>query len=179
MLQRPSVVGDNSLEARQRRLNKNQKQVRMSEVHDLYDGQVRIYKTTHSGDVWQLRMWIAQEKKYIRKSLKTRDLPMALRLAENAFIEYKARLLNGEKLFSMTASELRDKYLDYIAELVQGNQLSVGRQTNIKTFTKHYLEFVGKDAKIRKRSTNPRLSHVIRTRHAWAISTTDGRRSCP
>lgn len=54
----------------------------------------------------------------------------------------------GEKIFSLTAEELRNKYLEYINKQVQENQLSVGRQTNIKTYTKHYLEFVGKNTKI-------------------------------
>jgi len=54
----------------------------------------------------------------------------------------------GEKLFSITAEELRTRYLKSVAELVSGNQISVGRESNIKTHIKHYVEFVGKAAKI-------------------------------
>lgn len=115
----------------------------MSDVTDLLDGQVRIYRTTHSGDVYQLRLWVSEERKYIRKSLRTRDKNQAIRIAENDFILYKARLIKGEKIFSVTAKTLRDKYLEHVQELLEGNQLSKGRVTNIKVYTKHYLDFVG------------------------------------
>jgi len=119
------------------------KNPRMSDVTDLYDGQIRIYRTTHSGDVYQLRMWVSEEKKYIRKSLRTRDKNQAIRIAENDFVLYKARLLKGEKLFSVTAQDLRTKYLEHVDELEEGRQLSKGRVTNIRVYTKHYLDFVG------------------------------------
>ena len=120
----------------------------MSDITDIFDGHVRIFKTTHSGDVYQMRMYVQEEKRYIRKSLKTRDKQLALSLAQKEFIFYQAKILNGEKLFSLTANEMRERYLKYVQTLVDENQLSVGRQTNIKTFTKHYLEFVGKNTKI-------------------------------
>ena len=120
----------------------------MRDEQDLFDGRIRIYRTTHSGDVWQFQMWISEEKKYIRKSLRTRDKEIAINLAEDLFIEARTKQRSGEKLFSMTAKELRTKYLDYIKERVQGDQLSEGRFTNIKTFTKHYLRFVGENSKI-------------------------------
>ena len=56
--------------------------------------------------------------------------------------------MNGEKIFSLTAEELRNKYLEYIEQQVKENQISLGRQTNIKTYTKHYPDFVGKNTKI-------------------------------
>jgi integrase len=120
----------------------------MSDITDIFDGHVRIFRTTHSGDVYQMRMYVQEEKRYIRKSLKTRDKQLALSLAQKEFIFYQAKILNGEKLFSLTANEMRERYLKYVQTLVDENQISVGRQTNIKTFTKHYLEFVGKSSKI-------------------------------
>jgi hypothetical protein len=119
------------------------KNPRMSDVTDLYDGQIRLYRTTHSGDVYQLRMWVSEEKKYIRKSLRTRDKNQAIRIAEQDFILYKSRLLKGEKIFSVTAKDLRTKYLEHVDELLDGKQLSKGRVTNIRVYTKHYLDFVG------------------------------------
>jgi hypothetical protein len=148
MLRTRITAVDNDADVQIKRLNKNQKQVRMHDVLDIYDGEIRIFRTTHSGDVWQLRLWISQEKKYIRKSLKTRDKLIAIEMAKTEYIQYKARLLNGEKLFSLTAEDLRKKYLEHVTELVAGGQISAGRLTNIKTFTKHYQNFVGKEAKI-------------------------------
>lgn len=122
--------------------------VRMSDVMDIFDGEVRIFRTTHSGDVWQMRMYVRDEQRYVRKSLKTRDKEIAVSLAKSEFIFYQAKIRNGEKLFSITAEELRTRYLEHVSELVGAGQLSAGRQTNIKTFTKHYLEFVGAKTKI-------------------------------
>ncbi len=121
---------------------------RMSDVLDIFDGNVRIFRTTHSGDVYQMSMYVKEEKRYIRKSLRTRDKEIAIACAQKEFIFYQAKIMNGEKLFSITANELRNKYLEYIEKQVKEKQLSIGRQTNIKTYTKHYLNFVGKNTKI-------------------------------
>ena len=43
------------------------------ENHELLGGKGMIFRVNQSGEVWQLRMWIPEEKKYLRKSLKTRD----------------------------------------------------------------------------------------------------------
>ena len=121
---------------------------RMSDVLDIFDGNVRIFRTTNSGDVYQMSMYVKDEKRYIRKSLRTRDKEIAIASAQKEFIFYQAKIMNGEKLFSITANELRNKYLEYIEKQVKEKQLSIGRQTNIKTYTKHYLNFVGKNTKI-------------------------------
>jgi len=121
---------------------------RMSDVLDIFDGNVRIFRTTNSGDVYQMSMYVKEEKRYIRKSLRTRDKEIAIASAQKEFIFYQAKIMNGEKLFSITANELRNKYLEYIEKQVKEKQLSIGRQTNIKTYTKHFLNFVGKNTKI-------------------------------
>ena len=124
------------------------RKARISDSFERFDGQLRIYRTTHSGDVYQMSMYVKDEQKYVRKSLKTRDKEIASKRAEDEFIFYRSKMLTGEKLFSLTADELREKYLKHIEQQVKEKQLSLGRQGNIKTFTKHYLEFVGKNTKI-------------------------------
>ena len=44
---------------------------------DICDGAVKLIRTKQSGDVWQMRCWIHAEKKYIKKSLRTKDLDSA------------------------------------------------------------------------------------------------------
>ena len=145
MLKTSKTVENNSLTKTNKYANRKK---RISDVLEIYDGNVRIFKTTNSGDVYQMSMYVKDEKRYVRKSLKTRDKEIAIQLAKKEFIFYEAKLQNGEKLFSLTAEELRDKYLKFIEQQVKENQISVGRQSNIKTFTKHYLDFVGKNSKI-------------------------------
>jgi integrase len=121
---------------------------RISDEFYIYDQEVFIYRTTNSGDVWQMRMWITGEKKYIRESLKTRDKSIAIEEAKRRFLNYHNMVKTGQKIFSVSVSEMRDNYLKYVAELVRAGQISKGRETNIKTFTRRCEEFLGKDTKI-------------------------------
>ena len=47
--------------------------VRISDAHELFDGRIRIYRTVKSGDVWQFRMYVQSEQRYVRESLRTRE----------------------------------------------------------------------------------------------------------
>jgi len=128
--------------------------VRMSNEFDILDGEVRLFHTTHSGDIWQMRMHVPSEQKYVRKSLRTRDKEVAIKLARAEYISVSAKVQNGEKIFSISAKDLRDQYLLYIDSLVRDNQISKGRAGNIKTYTKHYMEFVGSTTKIQNIKEN-------------------------
>jgi integrase len=142
------TVENNSLVSNKKINKYADRKARISDSFERFDGQLRIYRTTHSGDVYQMSMYVKDEQKYVRKSLKTRDKEIATKRAEDEFIFYRSKMLTGEKIFSLTADELREKYLKHIEQQVKENQLSLGRQGNIKTFTKHYIEFVGKNTKI-------------------------------
>ena len=50
------------------------------EAHQISD-EAFVVKTTHSGKYYHLRMWVKNEKKYFRKSLKTVFLETALERA--------------------------------------------------------------------------------------------------
>lgn len=52
-----------------------------SEEHDILGGRAKILRVKASGDVWQFRMWISDEGKYIRKSLRTKDYEYAVERA--------------------------------------------------------------------------------------------------
>ena len=147
MLRTGKTIASNSSETAEKP-KRTRGTARISDVLDIYDGKIRIYRTTHSGDVWQLRMYIQNEQKYIRKSLKTRDKDAAVKIAQDEFIKYSAKILNGEKIFSISAKDLRERYLEYVMTLVGEAQLSKGRAGNIKTFTKHFMDFVGSTTKI-------------------------------
>jgi len=148
MLKTSKTIENNSLTKTKKTNKYENRQKRIFDSFERFDGQLRIFRTTHSGDVYQMSMYIKDEKRYVRKSLKTRDKDIAIKRSEEEFIRYRSKIMNGEKIFSLTAEELRNKYLKYIEQEVKENQISLGRQTNIKTFTKHYLDFVGKNTKI-------------------------------
>jgi len=131
---------------REAKLNKNA--TRITDAFDIYDGSVRIYRTTKSGDVYQFRMYIAEETRHKTESLRTRDKGLAIERAKRRFIEYQARLQNGEVLFSLNAQQLADKYLTYQEDRLSSGQISIGRFSGIKGHIKSYLSFIGKKTKI-------------------------------
>lgn len=148
MLKTSETVEENSSNKKTKVSKYANRQKRIFDSFERFDGQVRIFRTTHSGNVYQMSMYVKDEKRYVRKSLKTEDKETAIKRAEEEFIFYRSKIMQGEKIFSLTAEELREKYLKFIEQQVLEKQLSVGRQTNIKTFTNHYLNFVGKKTKI-------------------------------
>jgi integrase len=116
---------------------------RIFETQDLFDGQIRIYRTVKSGDVWQFRMYVQAEKRYVRESLRTKDKEIATQKAKARFIEISAKILREEKIFSITAKQLVEKYLAYETERHESGQIRLGRLANVRTHVKHYLRFVG------------------------------------
>ena len=46
--------------------------------------------------VWQFRMWISSEKKYVEKSLRTKKKTDAVDLAEELYIQLRNELANGK-----------------------------------------------------------------------------------
>ena len=121
---------------------------RISDAFDLFDGRIRLYRTTHSGDVWQFQMYVQSEQRYVRKSLKTRDKGIAAERAESMFIDYRSKISRDEKIFSLTAKQLTEKYIEYETERYESGQIRLGRLSNIKTHSKHYLKFIGDTTRI-------------------------------
>jgi len=38
----------------------------LTEEHEILDGKAKVLRTRDSGDIYQLRIWVPQKKKYIR-----------------------------------------------------------------------------------------------------------------
>ena len=55
--------------------------------------------------VWQFRMWISSEKKYVEKSLRTKKKTDALNSAEESYIQLRNELAYGKTLFAPTYAE--------------------------------------------------------------------------
>ncbi len=63
------------------------------------------------GEYWQMRMWLAKEKKYARFSLRTRNRDTAEAKAKKHYHELMAKQLAGKTYFSMTAKQAVDEYI--------------------------------------------------------------------
>ncbi|MDA9194809.1 hypothetical protein N9O43_01420 [Burkholderiales bacterium] len=78
-----------------------------------------IYKR---GEYWQFRMWLPNENKYARKSLRTRNRDKAIDKAKKYYHELMAQQYAGKTYFSKTTKQgveeyLKQRALDVEAEL--------------------------------------------------------------
>ena len=83
-----------------------------TEEHDICDGEVKLLRTKHSGKVWQMRCWIKPEKRHFKKSLRTKDLEDAKTKGRKLYYSMMGKLDSGQRLFTITSSELVERYLE-------------------------------------------------------------------
>ena len=125
-------------------------QKRIMSQHKVLDGLATILRTKASGDVWQLQMYIQEEQRYYRKSLKTRDLDSALEMAREIGAELIGKRRAGIKIFGMSLRQLVDEWVDYKrSEVALGIMagITAERLITIRSQLKHLLEYKGADTK--------------------------------
>ena len=100
-----------------------------------------IYKR---GAYWHFRMWLNNERKYARKSLRTRSKTTAIEKGKEAYLEIFANRKMGKTYFSLTTKEGVNQYLEHRKKDVESGLIVKGRYTTIKTHLQHFLDFIGK-----------------------------------
>ena len=100
-------------------------------------------------DIWQFRMRLADEKKYVRVSLNTSNRQIAVERAKQKFYEIMAAQGAGKKYFSITAKQGVEKYLEQRKLDVNAGLIVKGRLATITTHLKHWLDFIGRDTKLK------------------------------
>ncbi len=113
---------------------------------EIYDEAV-VYKR---GEYWQMRMWLGKEKKYARFSLRTRNRDTAIDKAKKYYHELMAQQLAGKTYFSKTTKQGVEEYLKQRALDVEAELIVKGRYGTIKTHLEHWLDFIGRDAKLKE-----------------------------
>ncbi len=113
---------------------------------EIYDEAV-VYKR---GEYWQIRMWLGKEKKYARFSLRTRNRDTAIDKAKKYYHELMAQQLAGKTYFSKTTKQGVEEYLKQRALDVEAELIVKGRYGTIKTHLEHWLEFIGRDTKLKE-----------------------------
>tara|TARA_Y100000294_G_C8535893_1_gene329040 strand:- start:170 stop:1468 length:1299 start_codon:yes stop_codon:yes gene_type:complete len=137
------------------RKHKLQPSKSFTEQHPILGGDAIVYRTRQNGDVYQFRTWISGEKKYYRKTLKTRDLETALERGRQFFYDIQVELRTGKKLFGLTMEELVDGFLTYQQGRVETKKITQGRYSTIKTqLHKHLFGFLG--------DGNPRVGRKLK-----------------
>lgn len=122
--------------------------------HDILNGKASIFRVKQSGDVWQFRMWIPDEQRHVRKSLKTRDLETAISRAEKRVLETLTNIRMGKKVFGITLQELVDLFLEWREDHVAAGEITPGRLITIRTQLNHVLAFKGGDIQISELDRN-------------------------
>lgn len=108
-----------------------------------------IYKR---GDYWHFRMWLNGENKYARKSLKTKSKSTAIDKGKDCYLEIYANLKMGKTYFSIDAKQGVEKYVAHREKDVEAGLIVKGRLVTIKTHLKNWLDFTGRDTKLKELS---------------------------
>ena len=82
-----------------------------TEEYELHGGDVLLYRGSRSGKNWQFRMWISEDKKYFRQSLRTKDKDIAIERSTELYLETHHKMKSGMKIFDTTVRELVNDYL--------------------------------------------------------------------
>lgn len=139
----------------------------------ILDGMGELYLMPRSGDVYQLRIWLPQEKKYLRRSLRTRILEDARRRAKDEVLRVHGDIQVGKKQFGVLLSELIDQYLEWRSLDVHQGKITAGRLTTIKSQCRAVLRTTSPSTQVRefdensfwdwgqmRRSDNPSITSV-------------------
>ena len=126
----------------------NTKTAVVSEQQPILGGKALILRVPVSGDVWQFRMWVPEERKYVRKTLNTRDLKTAIERAETLYLQLYSDLAAGKRLFGITLKELVAEYLKWRADDVKAATITQGRLGTLTAHLKHLLAYKGAETKL-------------------------------
>ena len=113
---------------------------------EIYGGEAVVY--VREG-VWQFRKWLHKENKYVRRSLRTKNKETAVEKGEKLCREILYELDKGKTVFSITTKQGVEKYIEHRQKDVDSRFIVKGRLVTIKCHLKHWLQFIGKDVKIR------------------------------
>jgi integrase len=122
--------------------------------HEILGGKGKVFRVPNSGDVYQFQMWIPEEKKYLRKSLKTKDLETAMQRGEDLYLQTFSDVKSGRKLFGITLQELSDAYLKWREEDVALGNITKGRLGTMSSQMKHLLAYKGHQTKVSELDRN-------------------------
>jgi len=119
-----------------------------------------IYQNDYG--VWQFRIWLADEDKYFRQSLRTKNKEDAIEKGEELFWTIKLDKKNGKKIYSISIAKAVQKYIEYRKNDVGidgDGGIVIGRWKTIITHLNHFLNYVKKDAKVKELGTNTLISY--------------------
>ncbi len=131
---------------------------------EIMGGRAKVIRTRQSGEVWQLRMWVSGEGKYLRESLKTTDLETAVSRAETRYLQIYSDIKTGRKIFGITLGELVKAYISKRQEDVIAGLITKERVGTIHAHLKHLLLYKGANTKVGHLDRNSMFDYVVQRR---------------
>lgn len=147
------IIAEQSAEtvnAKRKRKPRKAKGNKILEERELYEGDVRIFRVAQSGKVWQVYIWITEEQKAIKKSLRTKNTELAIERAKEVYLDYQIKIRNNEPVFDRKAKELTDAFIEHQLKRYKQGSITKGFVDTLKTRMKHYLRFVGENTELTK-----------------------------
>ena len=130
--------------------------------HEILGGKAVIF--LNDFEIWQFRCWVKGEKKYVRKSLKTKDKHLAIELAEDLYLDLNSRVKRGEKIFGAPIAEAIEPFLKHKkSQIGVGDDYSIvkGRYDTIETHLRHFKRYIGEKTKITDLDSNFLNKYIV------------------
>ncbi len=122
------------------------------------------------GDYWHFRLWLEKEKKYVRRSLRTRKRTEAVELAKDMYLEMYANIKQGKSYYSITCEQAAEKYLEARLKDYEVGQISLSRYRTIRTHLKTWKEFIGAKKRLKDLTRKDCEGY-----YEWRYERTDGK----
>ena len=111
---------------------------------EILGGKGCIYTTPQSNGNYYFRTWVAEENKYVRKSLRTKDREDAILKGETEMLGILTKINQGHKIFGISIGEVAAQFLDYTSDRVETKQITKGRLNTITTQVNRWiLPYIG------------------------------------
>ncbi len=120
----------------------------ITEEYEICVGEAKVLRAKQSRLIWQLRFYVKSEGRYFRQSLREKDLAKAQVKARQIFYQIMGQINVGQRIFSITAKDLVERYLEYQTQRVSGGFITAERKKITESYSKRFLEFVGENTKL-------------------------------
>jgi len=138
-----------TVNAKRKRIRKS-KGNKILEQHELFEGDVKIFRVAQSGKVWQVYIWVREEQKAIKKSLRTKQEDLARDRAKKIYLEYLGKVQSNQPIFDRKAKELTDAYIQHQQNRYKQGSITKQFVQTLKARMNHYLRFVGENTALAK-----------------------------
>ena len=90
-----------------------------------------------------------KEKKYARKSLRTRKRTEAVELVKELYLKLFAAMKQGMSCYSITSAETTEKYLAARKHDFKMRLIAASRYNTLKLHLKHWVAFIDRKKKVK------------------------------